>query len=147
MHSIDTIDNLLIDELAAAETYCQVLKQLRENASLGETESLLPIYQDHKTAVSSLRMQIRELGGTPVKGSGVWGSWAKLIQGGAHALGKQATLKVLQEGEKRGLADYEQALQDQELGTQIRSLIEHKLVPAQHAHIATLEKMMSSMAA
>ena len=147
MHSIETIDGLLIDELAATETYSQVLKKLKEEVSLGESERLLPIYEAHKAAVSSLQTQIRELGGTPAKDSGVWGAWANLIQGGANAFGKQAALKVLQEGEKSGLGDYEKALLDHKLGSNIRSLILLKLLPAQHAHIDTLDQMMSSLAA
>ncbi|AMK78559.1 MULTISPECIES: DUF2383 domain-containing protein [Methylomonas] len=147
MHNIEMIDSLLIDELAATETYSQVLKKLREEVSLGESDLLLPIYEAHKAAVSSLQTQIRELGGTPAKDSGVWGSWASLIQGGANVFGKQAALKVLQEGEKSGLGDYEKALLDQKLGSNIRTLILLKLLPAQHAHIDTLNQMMSSIAA
>jgi len=147
MHSIDTIDSLLKDELAATETYLQVLKKLREQVSLGETESLLPIYEEHKTAVASLQTQIRELGGTPAEESGAWGAWAKLFQSGANAFGKQATLRMLQEGEKSGLGDYEKALLDQDLGSEIRILIEQTLLPAQHAHIQALDQLMGSLAA
>jgi hypothetical protein len=147
MHSIEMIDSLLIDELAATETYSQVLKKLREAVSLGDSELLLPIFEAHKAAISSLETLILELGGTPVKNSGVWGPWASLVQGGANAFGRQAALKVLQEGEKTGLGDYEKALLDQKLGSNIRTLILLKLIPAQHAHISTLEKMMNSLAA
>lgn len=147
MHSIEMIDSLLIDELAATETYHQVLKKLREQVALGETESLLPIYEDHKAAVSSLQTQILELGGTPAEDSGAWGSWAKLVQSSANAFGKQATLKMLQEGEKSGLGDYEKALLDQKLSSGVRNLIELKLLPAQRSHIQALEQLMGSLAA
>lgn len=141
MHGIETIDHLLIDELAATETYSQVLNKLGENVALGDSEGLRAIFDDHRTAVSSLQTQIRDLGGTPAKNSGVWGAWAKLVQGGANAFGKQTALTVLQEGEKSGLEDYEKALLDQKLDPEARELIERTLLPAQRAHIQTLERM------
>lgn len=147
MYNIKTIDSLLIDELTATETYSQVLKKLREEVSLGDSESLVPIYEAHKAAVSNLQTLIQELGGTPTKNSGVWGSWANLVQAGANAFGRHAALKVLQQGEKSGLGDYEKALLDRKLGSNIRTLILLNLVPAQRNHIDTLEKMMNTLAA
>jgi len=81
MHNIETIDKLLKDELAATETYKQALDKLREDAALGESEYLMPIYEAHKDAVSSLQAQIRQLGETPSEGSGAWGSGWKYSKG------------------------------------------------------------------
>jgi uncharacterized protein (TIGR02284 family) len=142
MHNIETIDKLLKDELSATETYQQALDKLREDAGLGESVYLMPIYEDHKDAVSSLQALISRLGGTPCEDSGAWGTWAKIVQGGANMLGKKAALKALQEGEKSGAEDYEEALQDTELSSDIRSLIETKLLPAQQAHIRTLDRLL-----
>jgi len=147
MHNIETIDKLLKNELAATETYQQVLDKFREDAALGESEYLMPIYEDHKDAVSSLQEQISQLGGTPSEGSGVWGAWAEIVQGGANLLGQKAALKVLQEGEKSGADDYEEALQDSELPADVRSLIETKLLPAQQSHIRTLDRLFDSATA
>ena len=107
----------------------------------------MPIYEAHKDAVSSLQAQIHQLGGTPSEDSGAWGTWAKIVQGGANMLGKKAALKVLQEGEKSGAEDYEEALQDTELSSDIRSLIETKLLPAQQAHIRTLDRLLDAASA
>ncbi len=145
MSNIKTIASLLRDELSAIETYQQVLDKLREDASLGDTASLFPIYENHKIAASCLQAQIRELGGTPSEDSGVWGAWTKIVLGGANLLGKQAALMILQEGEKTGAVDYEQALLDQELSSEFRSLIETKLLPAQRSHIHTLERLWNSL--
>jgi bacterioferritin (cytochrome b1) len=82
MHIIETLDKLLKDELSATETYKQTLDILREDADLGEAVYLMPIYEDHKVAVSSLQTQIRQLGGTPAEDSGAWGTWAKIVMGG-----------------------------------------------------------------
>ncbi len=146
MHNIKTLDTLLKDELSAMETYHQALNKLREDAALGESEYLMPIYEGHKYAVSTLQAEIRQLGESPSDGSGAWGVWAELILGGANLLGKTAVLKTLQEGEKSGAEDYEKALQDSELSSNIRSLIETKLLPAQKSHIRTLDLLLDAAA-
>jgi len=147
MHNVETLDKLLKNELSATETYQQALDKLKEDASLGESKDLMPIYEDHKDAVSSLQAQIRQLGGTPSEDSGAWGTWAKIVLGGANILGKEAVLKALQEGEKSGAEDYKEALQDTKLPSDIRSLIETKLLPAQQSNIRTLDRLLDAASA
>ncbi|WP_333876181.1 DUF2383 domain-containing protein [Methylobacter sp.] len=147
MHNIESIDKLLQDELSATQTYQQALDKLQEDASLGDAGYLQPIYEDHKEAVSTLQEQIRQLGGTPAEDSGAWGTWAEIVQGGANMLGKKTALKALQAGEKNGIEDYEKALQDSDLPSDIRSLIETKLLPAQQSHIRTLDRLLDAEAA
>jgi hypothetical protein len=142
MHNIDTIDKLLQDEMSATETYQQALNKFREDGQTAESENLMPIFEDHEEAVSTLKDQIRQMGATPSEDSGAWGSWAKIVQGGANLMGKQAALKALQEGERSGIEDYEEALQDPELPSEVRSLIENKLLPAQQSHIRILDRLM-----
>lgn len=144
MHNIEILNKFLKDELAATETYQQALDKLREDDGLGEAEDLLPIYEDHTEAVSSLQALINRLGGTPCEDSGVWGTWAKIVQGGANLLGKEAALKSLHGGEKSGAEAYEEALQETELSSDIRSLIEMKLLPAQQAHIRILDRLLDA---
>ncbi|PPD32939.1 MAG: hypothetical protein CTY19_09840 [Methylomonas sp.] len=143
MHNIDTLNTFLKDELAATETYQQAQDKLREDVGLGEAEDLRPIYEDHKEAVSSLQALISRLGGTPCEDSGAWGTWAKIIQGSANLLGKDTALKSLQSGEKSGADAYQEALQENELSSEIRSLIETKLLPAQQAHIRVLDRLLA----
>jgi uncharacterized protein (TIGR02284 family) len=144
MHNIDTLNNFLKDELSAMETYQQVQAKLSEDAELGESKDLAPIYEDHKAAVSSLQTLVSELGGTPSEDSGVWGTWAQIVQGGANLLGKEAALQSLHSGEKSGADAYVEALEKTELPEEIRSLIETKLLPAQQAHIRTLDRLLAA---
>ena len=44
-NQLETLNNLLKDELSATETYQQVLDELREHVELGETKYLMPIYK------------------------------------------------------------------------------------------------------
>jgi hypothetical protein len=142
MHNIETLNKFLKDELSATETYQQAMNKFRDDAGLGESESLLPIHEAHQKAVSSIQALIQRLGGTPIENSGTWGTWAKIVQGGANMMGTKAALKALQSGEKSGAEDYEKTLEETELPSDIRSLIETMLLPAQQAHIVTLEELM-----
>ena len=147
MNNVEIIDKLLKDELSATETYQNAMDKFREDVDMSEAEYLMPIYEDHMEAVSTLQTKIRQMGGTPSEGSGVWGTWAEVVQGGANLMGKEIALKTLQEGEKSGAEDYEEALEETELSADVRSLIESKLLPAQQSHIITLDRLISSMAA
>jgi Domain of unknown function (DUF2383) len=144
MHNVKAIEKLLKDELSATETYQQALESFRVPGGQFLSNSLMPILGNHKTAVSSLEAQILKLGGTTHKGSGAWGSWAKIVLEGASLLGKQTAIKALLEGEKSGEADYAEALEDPKLSADIRSLIETKLLPAQQAHIRSLDRILEA---
>jgi uncharacterized protein (TIGR02284 family) len=141
MHNIETLNKFLKDELAATETYQQALDKFKQDEDAG-SEPLTPIHQDHKEAVASLQALINRLGGEPAEDSGVWGTWATLIQGGANLLGKQVALKVLHEGESKGTESYQKALQDSDLQTDIRSLIENKLLVDSQSHIRQLDQLL-----
>ena len=145
MNNIETLNTLLKNELSATETYQQAMEKLQEDVEMGEAEYLMPLYEDHKGAVSSLQEQIRQLGGTPSEDSGAWGTWAEIVQGSANMLGKETGLKALQAGEKSGEEDYVEALQDTELSSDTRSLIETNLLPAQQAHIRTLDRLLDAV--
>jgi hypothetical protein len=143
MHYIEILNKLLKNELSATETYRQVLDKLQENIELGDSEYLGPIYEAHKDVVSILQAQIRQLGGTPCEDSGAWGTWAEILLGGANLLGKNAILQTLQVGEKIGIEDYNQALLNTDLPSDMGSLIESKLLTAQQAHVRTLDRLLN----
>jgi uncharacterized protein (TIGR02284 family) len=143
MHNIETLNKFLKDELAATETYQQALDKFKQNEEAG-SEPLTPIHQNHKEAVASLQALINRLGGDPAEDSGFMGTWAKVIQGGANLLGKKAALKSLHEGESKGAEAYQEALQDSELQTDIRSLIENKLLVDSQSHINTLDQLLEA---
>jgi hypothetical protein len=144
MYNIETLNKLLKNELSATETYQQAVDKLKEDVSLGEAEHLQPIYSAHKDAVSSLQALIHRLDGIPCEDSGAWGTWAKIVLEGANMLGTKVALKALQEGEKNGADDYEKFLKGTELSSDVRALIETKLLPEQQSHIRTLDRLLDS---
>ncbi|MDP1665158.1 MAG: DUF2383 domain-containing protein [Methylobacter sp.] len=143
MHDLETLNKLLKDELAATETYQQVLNEFRENTEPGEAKYLMLIYKAHKDVVSRLQAQICQLGGTPRDISAAWITWTTIVLKGANLLGKRAILKTLQKEEQRGAEKYKQALHDIELPSYVRSLIEWKLLYAQQSHLRTLNQLLS----
>jgi hypothetical protein len=80
------------------------------------------------------------LNGEPALGSGAWGSFAKLVEGGAKAFGKKAAISALEEGEDYGLRQYRDDLKH--LDTPARSLLEEQLLAEQqrtHRTMSTLK--------
>src|SRR5580700_2064111 len=103
--TIATLNTLLRGELAAVETYDQVLAKLTDPSTVALTENR----DCHQKRTTALSQRILELGGTTASSSGLWGSLAKLVEGGATIFGKKAALAALEEGEDRGLIDYRAA--------------------------------------
>ena len=128
-NSVSKLNSLLRGEISAVETYRQALAKVKmptAQAELAECE------RSHEQRVMKLKDRVRELGGKPADSSGAWGTFTKLIEGGAAALGEKAAIAALEEGEDRGLADYRSAMKDvASLDAESRSLVEQELLPAQ----------------
>jgi hypothetical protein len=71
----------------------------------------------------------------------------KIVQGGANILSKGVALEALQTGEKMGATDYEEALENTALSSDVRSLIGWKLLLTQQAHIRTLDRLLGAQSA
>src|SRR5262245_15464753 len=70
--SVDRLNKLIRNELAAVESY----KQAIEKAG-SESQELVSIRGDHQGALGLLRSRVTALGGTASTDSGVWGDFAK----------------------------------------------------------------------
>jgi hypothetical protein len=92
--------------------------------------------------VQKLVTRIAMLGGDPVDDSGVWGGFAKLVQGGAQLFGKNAAIAALEQGEDIGKKDYSQDLD--KLTPETRTFVTSELLPEQqrtHDALSSLKKM------
>lgn len=143
MASIDKVEKLLKNELAAAETYHKALEKFEEENQRREIVYLEPIYEEHTEAVSELQEKVQQMGGTPTSDSGLWGSWSEAVMSGAELIGKDAMLNALLAGEKNGLDDYEQAAQDPDMPSEVSSLIQAKFVASQQENIRALNRLLS----
>jgi Domain of unknown function (DUF2383) len=124
--TVDELNALLRDELMAIETYQQALTG--RSAFSGKTE--LSICQlSHEKRAEILREQIELLGGKPAETSGARGVVAKIVEGGAVAMGEGVAIRVLEEWEDRGLRDY--VARSESLDPPVREVVTMKLLPEQ----------------
>jgi uncharacterized protein (TIGR02284 family) len=134
---IETLNKFLRGELSAVETYDQALDRLRTSSFAAD---LAECRRSHQERVDLLRQQVVRLGGKPSDSSGVWGGFARLVEGSAKLFGEKAALAALEEGEDHGLRLYRNELN--RLDAVTRDLIERSLLPAQqrsHQVMSTLK--------
>ena len=137
---VDTLNKLLRGEIAATETYNQALERLKDDPAFGQLQK---IRDEHRTIANTWRQHVHQHGGKPDQDSGLWGYFAKTVEGGATLFGKAAALKALKEGEEQGISDYESALKTGDLPADCQALIQ-QLLPQTRAHIQTLDTLMAS---
>ena len=99
---ITNLNNLLRGELSAVETYNLALKQFPD----GPTEDLTANRDCHAKRVALVETAIRQHGGTPDTTSGLWGTFAKVVEKGAAMISAKLAISALEEGEDRGLLHY-----------------------------------------
>jgi uncharacterized protein (TIGR02284 family) len=140
--SIDQLNSFLRGELSAVETYRIALDKLDANSPA--RSDLLTNLASHEDRVAELRTAIRAAGGTPDESSGVWGGFAKAVEGTASVLGDKAAIAALEQGEDHGLDDYKDDCD--ELAPAHRDLVVNRLRPAQQATHDRLSALKHRMA-
>jgi conserved hypothetical protein len=140
--SISILNDLLKGELTAVETYQQALEKVAKDPG---SEQLFTFLKDHQDAVSELQTQVKKMGGTPSTDSGVWGTWAKTVMGGAKLLGNKAALQALKEGEEDGVEEYQEALENKDTPSEIKSFIRDSLLSKSQAHIQGLDQLIGRL--
>ncbi|MGE0399316.1 MAG: DUF2383 domain-containing protein [Kofleriaceae bacterium] len=139
--SVEQLNSFLRGETSAVETYQQAIDKLEAFST--SRDQLLVNLKSHQDRVMMLRDAIIQLGGTPAEGSGPWGAFAKVVEGGAKAFGEKAAVAALEEGEDHGLADYKRGLDD--LDPESRTLVMSKLLPEQeltHKRLSNVKHRM-----
>jgi hypothetical protein len=131
VNAVDQLNSFLRGELSAVETYDQAIAKLvDEPAIVGKLEACR---LSHQKRASLIREEITRRGGEPAEGSGPWGTFAQLVEGGAKLFGKKAAIAALEEGEDHGRDDYKAELE--EMSADLRTFVETKLLPDQlHTH-------------
>ncbi|WP_367874680.1 DUF2383 domain-containing protein [Luteolibacter sp. Populi] len=135
---IDVSNSLLRGELSAVETYTQALAKFRTEP---ERSLLRSIRADHQDSVGRLRAHIDDMGVQPDESSGVWGQFAKAVEGFAKVFGHTTTLMALEAGELSGIDDYLVALDDPEVMDEIKQEIREVLLPRLERHLDALRKV------
>lgn len=139
--TVDTLNSFLRGEISAVETYRQALEKISQQ---NLRQPLQECMQSHAQRVTVLSDQIRNLGGAPTTSSGVWGTFAKAVEGSAKAFGDKAAIAALEEGEDHGRNDYQRDLG--KLDASSRQLVQARVVPEQertHNTLSSLKKALS----
>jgi uncharacterized protein (TIGR02284 family) len=137
---VETLNTFLRGEISAVETYRQAIDHVSDDRIRSQLEDCL---HDHEHRVEALRERIEKLGGNPSGGSGLWGTFAKLVQAGADTLGEKAAIQALEEGEDHGLSDYQRDM-DKTHG-EARRFVRMELLPAQkrtHEQLSRLKRTL-----
>jgi uncharacterized protein (TIGR02284 family) len=138
---VDKLNSLLQGELSAVETYRQALEKTQDARV---KEELKACHSCHAGRVDTLVQKVKEMGGKVPENSGVWGAFAKMMEGGATIFGDKASIAVLEEGEDKGLDDYNKMLQDS--SPEVKA-VAAALMPMQegtHAKMRTLKKSFAA---
>jgi demethoxyubiquinone hydroxylase (CLK1/Coq7/Cat5 family) len=140
--TVELMNSFLRGEISAVETYRQALDKI-DNP--GATRSLLQqCMQSHQQRVDTLRTQVRRLGGSPAEGSGPWGAFAKLVEGGAKLFGEKAAIAALEEGEDHGRDDYRRDVA--KLEGEVKTFVTTNIMPEQertHRALSDLKRSLS----
>ncbi len=137
-HCIKSCNSLLRGELSAIQTYGQAIHKYPDDAV---TDELRGIRSDHIRSANLLSDHIRDMGGDPETDSGAWGTFATAVQGAANLFGAGSAMESLQKGEETGRKDYQEALLDEDVMPEVKTLIREELLPPVQRHIATLESL------
>lgn len=138
---LETLNSLLRGEMSALETYSQALAKLEDANAPGATE-LHSLRRDHRDAADALWHHLEQHGEKPAQDSGPWGAFAKAVTGAAKLFGNTAALKALKEGEEHGVKDYQDALEDENLPQDCKTLIRNRLLPKQLDHVMVIDRLM-----
>lgn len=125
-HDVKTLNSFLKNELAAVETYDQVI---RKAEAPDISSSLSALQRSHQKRVDLLVQRIQALGGSPTSSSGAWGGIAKMVQAGSKMLGEKSAVSTLEEGEDRGRDEYKRDAS--KLSPENQRFIEEQIMPEQ----------------
>jgi hypothetical protein len=142
--TVDTLNSFLRGEISAVETYRQAIEKLNDEP---EASILNDCLRSHEQRVSLLTTEIQRAGGKPSQGSGTWGAFAKLLEGGAKLFGTKAAIAALEEGEDHGRDDYKRDAP--KLDPDARSFVQQQLLPEQlktHQALSSLKKRLAAQA-
>ncbi|RYD65413.1 MAG: DUF2383 domain-containing protein [Verrucomicrobiaceae bacterium] len=135
---IDVCNSLLRGELSAIETYEQALEKFENDA---ERSALRAIQNDHQNSAARLREHLVDMEAEPATESGAWGTFAKAVEGTAKMLGESPALAALKQGEEHGIDEYEEALRNEGVMDEIKTVIRQQLLPPLSEHVAALDRL------
>ena len=139
---VEQLNSFLRGELAAVATYDQAIENIEDSKLVSP---LREVRSSHDHRVGLLRQRIVALGGEPSSSSGLWGSFAKLVEGSALTFGVSPAIAALEEGEDRGRDDYRADLHD--LSAETQTFVSTQILPEQlrtHDVVSALKRQVKA---
>ena len=134
------MDDLIRGEMAAVKSYDMVLTKVKDEQELTKLKA---IREDHVNAVTKLKsMAMNKDIKEDTKTAGPWGTFAEAWTGGAKLFGNAVALKALTQGEEHGVAEYKEALNDNNVTPEIKKMIKTHFLPKQEEHLKTIKSFM-----
>ncbi len=137
---IDVCNSLLRGELSAVETYTQAIEKAGAHESAPVLEDLRA---DHERSAAVLREHLVGMGAEPSESSGVWGAFAKAVEGTAKVFGESTALSALEAGEEHGISEYRDALKNDGVMEDIKTEIQSTLLPRLEDHLSILKGLQA----
>jgi len=136
----DRIKYLIQDEMSAVETYTKALGSIK-NDDVKTALTTLKVVHDER--LKTLKAILKDMGGEPPASSGLWGAFAKLVEGGAALLGERAIVAALEECEVKSLADYKSDIEV--FDEALHKIMFYELLPSQQDCWEKISKLHQSM--
>lgn len=141
---VDRLNAFLRGEISAVETYRMALDKVQGSQYRSVLQDNL---RSHERRVNLLRDCVSRCGGQPSTGSGAWGAFAKLYQGGAAVFGDGPAIAALEEGEDAGLRQYRDSDGLVDLDTDTLKLIADQILPEQERTHRALSSLKQTVGA
>lgn len=135
--TFDICNELLIQEIAAVETYSQVIDKFDPETA---DTTLERIRADHQENVFELRKFIADGPVEPAAGRGAWSGFDQALQEAEALTGESPVLKILQAGEELGISQYENALASADVSEAAKALIKRTLMASLSGHLIELQQ-------
>lgn len=133
------VDELIRGEISAVESFRAVLGKIKDTSERSALEQML---QDHQRAVESLKRFAEPKFEAKAETSGPWGAFTTAFAGGASFFGDKAALTALKIGEQHGINEYQEAIKDDSINQEVRTLIQSELLPNQERHLQMINQYM-----
>lgn len=136
------LSELIESELGAVATYHQVME-----CSVGEATSakneFRQLENDHRHSVEALSRHLG-LADVPPVSPGQWKSFIMAMQDTFEVVDNPSMIAALKDGEIRLAGQYERALREESLASDLRRLIETTLLPKARAHAQSLNRFIAA---
>lgn len=133
------IEELIRGEYSAVKSIDLVLRRVKNNS---EIDKLYEIRNDHFRAINRLKPFAKSDFDKKTLSYGPWGLLSTAFTGGASFFGDKAALRALKFGEEHGVSDYKEAINDKNISSELKQIIQNELLPAQERHLQTINSYL-----